>query len=160
MRADVVVVVVACLISSIPLGHAQVKGSGFFFSPDGYLLTNLHVVNGCKTASIRVNGGAIAAPVLLSDTKDDLAILKANHSPAFLSFRADQRLKLGENVVAVGYPLAGLVASSMNLTTGTISALAGIGEDTRMIQFTAPASSHFVGCHRDERRSIRGTICS
>ena len=40
---------------------------------------------------------------------------------------------MGENVIAAGYPLAGVVASSMNLTTGTISALAGIGDNTRMI---------------------------
>jgi S1-C subfamily serine protease len=71
MRADVVVAVVACLTSFIPLGHAQVNGSGFFFSPDGYLLTNLHVVNGCKTASIRANGATVSAPVVFSDTKDN-----------------------------------------------------------------------------------------
>jgi S1-C subfamily serine protease len=123
-----------------PVCRAQntVTGSGFFFSSDGYLLTNLHVVTGCQTAGVNIRGLAVSAQVLSSDAKNDLALLKTERSPAFLQFRDDQRLKLGESIVAVGYPLAGVIASSMNLTTGTISALAGIGDDTRMIQFTAP----------------------
>jgi S1-C subfamily serine protease len=128
------------LFTLAPFGQAQntVTGSGFFLSSDGYLLTNLHVVSGCRTASFKIGGIAASAPVLFSDAKDDLAVLKYEHPPAFLAFRDDQRLKLGENVAVMGYPLAGVVASSLNMTTGTISALAGIGEDTRMIQFTAP----------------------
>jgi S1-C subfamily serine protease len=131
------VFLVACTV------HAQktegiTTGSGFFFTADGYLLTNLHVVEGCQTARLRLRGTSVAATVLSSDAKNDLALLRSDHPPSFLVFRDDQRLKLGENVVAMGYPLPGVIASSMNLTTGTVSALAGIGEDTRMIQFTAP----------------------
>jgi hypothetical protein len=118
--------------------ESTVTGSGFFVNTEGYLLTNLHVVTGCQTASIKVSGLATFARILFSDTKNDLAVLKFDHPPAFLVFRQDQRLRLGENVVAVGYPLAGVVASSMNLTTGSISALAGIGDDARMVQFSAP----------------------
>jgi S1-C subfamily serine protease len=122
-------------------GQAQnaMSGTGFFFSSDGYLLTNLHVVTGCQTASFKIRGIAASAPVLFSDSTDDLAVLKLEgHQTPLLAFREDQRLKLGENIIALGFPLTGVVASSLNLTTGTISALAGLGEDTRMIQFTAP----------------------
>ncbi len=41
-------------------------------------------------------------------------------------------------MVAVGFPLPGLLASEANVTTGTVSALAGIGNDTRFLQMTAP----------------------
>ena len=125
-------------LASFVQAQNTVTGSGFFFSPDGYLLTNLHVVAGCPTASFKIRGLAASATVVFSDTKIDLAVLKFEHPPAFLAFRDDQRLKLGENVIRHQVTLAGVVTSSMNLTTGTISALAGIGEDTRMIQFTAP----------------------
>ena len=41
-------------------------------------------------------------------------------------------------MVAVGFPLPGLLASEANVTTGTVSALAGIGNDTRFLQMTVP----------------------
>jgi hypothetical protein len=138
------VILVLVMLALRPLCQAQdrientVTGSGFFVSTEGHLLTNLHVVKGCQTASLKVGGSAASARILFSDTKNDLAVLKFDHPPAFLLFRQDERLRLGESVVAVGYPLAGVVASSMNLTTGTISALAGLGDDARIVQFTAP----------------------
>ena len=41
-------------------------------------------------------------------------------------------------MVAVGFPLPGLLASEANVTTGTVSALAGVGNDTRLLQMTVP----------------------
>jgi S1-C subfamily serine protease len=144
-------------------GQAQntVTGSGFFVSPDGYLLTNLHVIKNCQVARLNVGGALVPAPVLFSDAKNDLALLKSNHPPSFLVFREDQRLKLGESIIAVGYPLAGVVASSMNLTTGTVSALAGMGDDTRMIQFTAPVQpGNSGGPLLDQSGHVVGIVAS
>jgi S1-C subfamily serine protease len=93
-----------------------ITGSGFFINPEGYLLTNLHVVTACQTAIVMVRGTAAPARVLFWDAKNDLAPLKTEHAPAVLTFRDDQRLKLGENTIVAGYPLAGVVSSSMNLT--------------------------------------------
>jgi S1-C subfamily serine protease len=44
---------------------------------------------------------------------------------------------LGEEVVAIGFPLAGLLGG-VNVTTGNVSALSGLGNDSSRIQFTAP----------------------
>jgi len=41
-------------------------------------------------------------------------------------------------VIAVGFPLQGTLANQMNVTTGTVSALAGIGNDVTQLQITAP----------------------
>lgn len=41
-------------------------------------------------------------------------------------------------MIVIGFPLRGLLASEANITTGTASALAGIGKDTRFLQITAP----------------------
>src|SRR5439155_21695916 len=47
-------------------------------------------------------------------------------------------VRQGDGIVAVGFPLRGLLASGPNVTTGTISALAGLGDDSRYLQITAP----------------------
>ena len=122
-----------------------VTGSGFFFSADGYLVTNYHVIKGCNSATFKVRGVRQSAQVVFSDAKNDVAVLKAELPQAFLSFRDDQRVRLGESIIAAGYPLADVMASSLNLTTGSVSALAGLGDDTRMIQFSAPVQSGSSG---------------
>jgi S1-C subfamily serine protease len=47
-------------------------------------------------------------------------------------------VRAGERVVVVGFPLAGLLAEQANVTTGDVSSLAGIGDDSRYLQITAP----------------------
>lgn len=127
------------LMFSIAQGQGSVShGSGFAFNESGYVLTNSHVVQGCEIVSIRFAHTTMEARVVGLDEKNDLAVIRSEPTPSFLQFRSDPRLKLGESVVAVGYPLPGLLASSMSLTAGTVSALAGLRDDTRMLQFTAP----------------------
>jgi S1-C subfamily serine protease len=46
--------------------------------------------------------------------------------------------RLGDSVVVYGFPLVNVLASQGNLTTGSISALAGLGNDSRMLQISAP----------------------
>jgi hypothetical protein len=47
-------------------------------------------------------------------------------------------VRAGDTVVALGYPLAGLLATTANLTVGNVSALAGLGDDSRYLQISAP----------------------
>jgi S1-C subfamily serine protease len=66
-------------------------------------------------------------------------------------------VRAGDVVVALGYPLSGLLASSPNVSVGNVSALAGLGDDSRYLQTSAPrqpgnsggplldASGHLVG---------------
>jgi S1-C subfamily serine protease len=54
------------------------------------------------------------------------------------AIRDDGGVRAGDSVVAVGFPLPGLLASEANVTTGTVSALAGVGNDTRLLQMTVP----------------------
>ena len=74
-----------------------------------------------------------------TDSQKDLALLRIKRQfPSPLNFRSDQRLRLGESITVLGFPLQGLLASSLSLTTGSLSALAGLGDDADMFQFTAP----------------------
>jgi hypothetical protein len=47
-------------------------------------------------------------------------------------------VRAGDAVVALGYPLVGLLATTANLTVGNVSALAGLGDDSRYLQISAP----------------------
>jgi S1-C subfamily serine protease len=52
--------------------------------------------------------------------------------------RQGRGVRLADNVVVAGFPLSGLLSSGLNVTTGAVSALAGPGDDRRLIQITAP----------------------
>ncbi len=54
-----------------------------------------------------------------------------------LTFRRSPT-RLGEEIVAIGFPLAELLADSVKITTGNVNALAGLRNDTRYIQISTP----------------------
>jgi S1-C subfamily serine protease len=73
------------------------------------------------------------------DGQSDLALYLASEKPkAFARIRGGRGAKAGEPVVAVGFPLRGLLSSDPIVTTGIISALSGLENDRRTIQITAP----------------------
>lgn len=53
-------------------------------------------------------------------------------------FREGRTIRAGDGVVVVGFPLRGLLASEATMSTGIVNALAGIGNDTRFLQISAP----------------------
>lgn len=110
-------------------------GSGVAVNLAGAVLTNAHVVEGCGRMVSPVLG---EARVVAIDKASDLALLSfARHPTAAVTFRSGA-LKLGEPVLAAGFPLSPVLQNGLNVTTGNLSALAGPVGDRRMIQFTAP----------------------
>ena len=128
--------------SSGRLTEKQGTGSGFFVSRDGYVLTNHHVAGDC--GRVTVGDQQVPAALIGSDSISDLALLRLTEpmSPdqSIATFRRSNP-ELGEPVIAAGYPLSGLLASELNITTGNISARHGMNNDTRHIQITAPVQS-------------------
>jgi serine protease Do len=99
----------------------QGTGSGFLIRPDGYIVTNYHVIQNADKITVNLKGGKkYDAKVVGSDRKYDLAILKikAKNLP-YLEMGDSDRLQIGQWVVAVGNPY-GLHET---VTTGIISAL-------------------------------------
>lgn len=109
-------------------------GSGVIVSPDGYALTNNHVVRGAGSIEgVLHDGSVVSAEVVGTDPDTDLALLRLNgghHTAAELGDSDD--LKVGELAIAIGNPL-GLQAT---VTVGVISALRRTmrGEAGRLIE--------------------------
>jgi S1-C subfamily serine protease len=111
-------------------------GTGFFVDFLGHILTNAHVVSGCK--QIRTRDG-LPAQLVSEDDKIDLTLLKVEmEPPAVATFRVRPEPRVGDSVIAFGFPLQGILSSEGNLTTGTVAARTGIGDDPRFIQVSAP----------------------
>ncbi len=122
--------------------HASTRkpGSGFFVDGTADTLTNYRVVKGCSDISISGPVPEAKVAILASDPPADLALLHAAGSLSVnpLRFREGPGPRAGDGIVAIGFPLHGVLASEPNVTTGTVSALAGMRNDDRYVQITAP----------------------
>ncbi|MBL8260425.1 MAG: TerD family protein [Candidatus Competibacteraceae bacterium] len=117
-------------------------GTGFCVHPDGYVLTNHHVVEDAREILARSPRHRCALELVFADPTNDLALLRADVAPPGVAlFRDGPQARLGEIVVVVGYPLGGLLGSGPQVTTGNVSSLIGPGDDTRSLQFTAPTQA-------------------
>lgn len=105
---------------SKPKKSETVRGSGFIFSNDGYIITNNHVVENAKKISVTMRGGKkVTATLVGSDPKTDLAVIKIeDKNLSHLTFGNSDDLEVGSWVIAVGNPF-GLEAS---VTVGVVSA--------------------------------------
>lgn len=123
-------------------GPASFSGTGFCVHPDGYVLTNHHVIEGASEILARSPRHRCRLEPVFADPINDLALLRADAPPPGIAlFRDGPQARLGETVIVVGYPLGGLLGSGPQVTTGNISSLLGPGDDTRALQFTAPTQS-------------------
>ncbi|PLZ01379.1 2-alkenal reductase [Burkholderia sp. WAC0059] len=115
-------------------------GSGVIVSPEGYILTNQHVIDGADEIEIALSDGrTTTAKVIGADPETDLAVLKINlpNLPAITLGRMD-RVRVGDVVLAIGNPFG----VGQTVTMGIVSALGrnhlGINTFENFIQTDAP----------------------
>lgn len=96
------------------------SGSGVVISADGYIVTNNHVVAGADEVTVTFNDRNITdAKVVATDASTDIAVLKVNMTDlAFLEFGNSDDVKVGQWVLAAGYPLT----LDATVTAGIVSA--------------------------------------
>src|ERR1043166_2217465 len=167
-RSSLTLLTAVSIALSTQAGAETSSGSGIAIGARGEILTNSHVVEGCGNISARLADKVEAATVLARDQRNDLAVIrtKAPIGPAAL-FREGTLIRPGDTIVAMGYPLAGLLATTASVSVGSVSALAGLGDDSRYLQISAPvqpgnsggplldASGHLVGIVASKLNAVR-----
>jgi len=107
--------------SVVNVRRGQSGGSGVIVTPDGYALTNAHVVDGAQAVEVTLGSGKEArAQVVGSDPATDLAVIRIAESALQAAELADtESLRVGQLVIAIGDPLG----FHSTVTTGVVSAL-------------------------------------
>jgi S1-C subfamily serine protease len=137
------------------------SGTGFLVTDKGHIITNDHVVDNCSNLSVVLAGSPVtSARVIARDKTNDLAILqsvlRATVVPPLRKFA-----RVGESIFVYGFPLSGLLATSGNFTTGSITAISGLVDDSRMYQISAPVQpGNSGGPVLDKAGNVVGVIVS
>lgn len=136
------------------------SGSGFIVDAAGSIITNHHVVRNC--AEVRIPAHRVTAGVSAVDERNDLALLQASVTVGELpTFRSATKVRLGEAIVVAGFPLGEVLSGGLNVTTGSISALAGPRNNASMLQITAPIQAgNSGGPVLDQSGQIVGVVVS
>jgi S1-C subfamily serine protease len=117
---------VVTIVSSQSTG-GQGTGSGFIFDPDGWILTNRHVVAGASSLTVTLADSRVFDATLIGvDTLTDLAIIKIDATDLPTApIGASSALEVGQLAIAIGYPLG---EYRDTVTTGVVS---GLGRQIR-----------------------------
>ena len=114
-------------------------GSGFFIDNQGHFITNAHVVKGCQTTIVKLPDGQVRhASINTTDAVNDLALLQVSGTEGHKHASLRSGMRLGEGIAAFGYPHVDVLAGGGNFTLGNVTALAGINDDSRYYQISAP----------------------
>ena len=100
------------------------------------------------------------AVVLAKDETNDLALLATGSTPAFVP-AFNPRPRVGESIYVYGFPLTSLLATTGNFTQGNVTATAGLNDDTRMLQISAPVQpGNSGGPVMDSMGNVEGVLVS
>lgn len=153
-----------------PSSAGKSSGTGFFVGPNGYIITNYHVVDGARNIKVtKVNGDnykKYSAKVEVSDKQNDLAIIKITDSsfssisalPYSFKFTA---ANVGEDCFVLGYPLVSTMGTEIKLTNGIISSRTGFNGNVSEYQMSAPVQpGNSGGPLFDKDGNVIGVVCA
>lgn len=102
--------------------NVESVGSGVAIAPNGYIVTNDHVVEGAKNITVYfANKTSASAKLIWNDSAMDLAIIKTEVDMPYLEIGASENINVGADVIAIGTPLT--LQFKHTTTKGIVSAL-------------------------------------
>lgn len=134
-RFSLIAVLLACHFSA----RADSTGTGFFVSPDGYLVTNHHVIKDGRKFVVRQGETVREATLVVVDATNDLAILKVDPGSSVFPYLPVQGAvdpTPGTDAFTIGFPDPDNLGLAPKTTKGSITALAGLGDDPRHYQMS------------------------
>lgn len=119
--------------------HQSATGTAFVVGP-AHLMTCAHVIEDMSVLHISSLEGRYKVEPVVVDRRNDIALLRVQGASPLnpVPFREGPGCEAGDNVVALGYPLASISGGSLQVTQGGISSLFGLHSDASLLQFTAP----------------------
>lgn len=137
------------------------SGSGFAVAPR-MIVTNHHVIEHARTIEATGEHRGGPATIIAADPRNDIALLHLDHDANIIArFRADLDIDLGEDVIVGGFPLQNLLGTGPQISSGNISSLTGMHNDSSMITFNAPiGSGNSGGPILDDGGMVVGLVCS
>ena len=109
------------------------SGTAFFVSKKGHLITNQHVVDGCKLSKVIYRDEEYDTKLISVDKNLDLALLKANLKPkSFINF-SNKPPKKRQQIIVAGYPLGQGLSDDLKINDGRISSVKGFENNTNQI---------------------------
>ena len=130
-----------------PPGRQLGGGTGFYANRQGLIVTNRHVTRMCNSVRLQAGSAVVPLELVVDDPVNDLAILRgpSRATPA-VTFRAEgQPPRLGETVMAIGYPIGQAVGNQVFPVSGQISAVAGRRGQDNEFSMTAPINPGHSG---------------
>jgi len=114
------------------------SGTGFFVDDKGHIITNYHVIASCQNKQkIIYNNREIKAKLIAKDKQLDLALLKVNLNNKHFIKITNKPIKKLQSIIAAGYPGGKALSDDLKFTSGIISSLKGLEDNSAQIQIDA-----------------------
>ena len=115
-------------------------GTGFFVSKLGYVVTNNHVINGCKEVFLNTDTGLQQTKIKAVDSTNDLALLQTSYTiPRIAPMRYNQTFKRGDEVVIIGFPGQNAIRRTYQVRSAFVVDTKGPQGEANWLQFTDAA---------------------
>ena len=127
---------------SKPESGQLVSGTGFFIDKKGFVITNSHVIDGCKTEKkITQHNISKNFELVAEDKSLDLALLKTDmRNKGYLKITKNEVGKL-DKVIVAGFPLGKFLSDDLKFTEGIVSSLKGFRGSSHEMQIDAAINS-------------------
>ena len=113
------------------------SGTGFYVSSKGHIITNHHVIDGCRDMKVHSKGRVLATLQIAADKQNDLALLKIAEAPSHVFALSNDSPYPLQEVIVAGFPFGDKYSSSLKFTQGIVSSLTGMGNNYSEIQIDA-----------------------